>query len=98
MRTVFIIYSHDDSDFADRLALDLRESDVPATYDKWLLQVGDSIIEKISSTVSEADSVIALLSPSSVKSQWVKKELAIAMAGEISKRDIKVLPALLKDW
>jgi hypothetical protein len=61
---------------------------------KMLPNDDDSIIEKISSTVSEADSAIALLSPSSVKSQWAKKELAIAMAGEINKRHIKLLPAL----
>jgi hypothetical protein len=46
MQTVFVSYSHTDSDFVDGLVLDLRESEVPATYDKWLLRVGDSIIER----------------------------------------------------
>ena len=97
LQSIFISYSHADSSFADRLAQDLRESDVPAIYDKWLLRVGDSIIEKISSTVSAADKIVAILSPTSVKSQWVKKELAIAMTREINKRRVTVLPALLKD-
>lgn len=83
MEKVFISCSHGDTNFADHLVLDLRASDVPATYDKWLLRVGDSIIQKIAAEVSEADSVIALLSPASVESNWVKKELALAMAGEV---------------
>lgn len=97
MEKVFISYSHGDTDFADRLVLDLRASDVPATYDKWLLRVGDSIIQKIAAEVSEADSVIALLSPASVGSNWVKKELALAMTGELQTTGVKVLPAVIAD-
>jgi len=97
METVFVSYSHGDSDFADRLVSDLRGSEVPATYDKWLLRVGDSIIEKIAQTVVSADAVIALLSPKSVESRWVKKELSFAMTGELEKRGVKVLPAVIAD-
>jgi len=97
METVFVSYSHSDSDFADRLVADLRASEVPATYDKLLLRVGDSIIEKIAETVVDSDAVIALLSPASVKSNWVKKELAVAMTGEIDKRGVKVLPAVIAE-
>jgi hypothetical protein len=46
MSNVFISYSHQDGAFADRLVGDLHLSAIPATYDKWLLRVGDSIIEK----------------------------------------------------
>ena len=95
METVFVSYSHSDSDFADRLVDDLRASEVPATYDKLLLKVGDSIIEKIAETVVDSNAVIALLSPTSVKSNWVKKELSFAMTGEIEKRGVKVLPAVI---
>lgn len=97
METIFISYSHDDSGFADRLVLDLRDSEVPATYDKWLMRVGDSIIEKIAQTVANAGGVIVLLSPNSVESKWVKKELSFAMTGEIEKRGVKVLPAMIAD-
>ncbi len=97
MQKVFISYSHDDADFADRLILDLRAFDVPATYDKWLLRVGDSIIQKIAAEVSEAGNVIALLSPVSVESNWVKKELALAMTGELQRTGVKVLPAVIAD-
>lgn len=54
MSSVFVSYSHQDAAFADRLVSDLCLSAIPATYDKWLLQVGDSIIEKISAAVEDA--------------------------------------------
>jgi hypothetical protein len=92
---IFISYSHKNRDFADKLVRDLNFSDVPATYDKWLLNVGDSIIQKISEFVQAADQVIAILSKDSVDSNWVKKELAIAMTGEIENKKIKVLPIVI---
>lgn len=95
--SVFVSYSHQDGDFVDRLVADLRYSSVPATYDKWLLNVGDSIIEKIASSVSDAGSVIAVLSPASVESHWVKKELALGMTSEILSKSVKVLPAVIEE-
>jgi hypothetical protein len=97
MKTVFVSYSHSDSNFADRLVDDLRASEVPATYDKFLLRVGDSIIQKIAETVVGSGAVIVLLSPTSVKSNWVKKELSFAMTGEIEQRGVTVLPAVIAD-
>ena len=97
MDGVFVSYSHKDSEFVDRLIADLRYSDVPAIYDKWLLAVGDSIIEKISSAVTTSAYVIAILSPHSVESAWVKKELSLAMTGELHQNRVKVLPAMVVD-
>lgn len=94
---VFISYSHRDAPFVDRLVRDLRYSDVPATYDKWLLRVGDSIIGKIAQTVAESDKVIAVISKASVKSAWVTKEISLAMTGEVNGRKVKVLPVVIDD-
>lgn len=97
MHKVFVSYSHDDAALTERLIRDLRVSAVPATYDEWLLHVGDSIIQKISAEVSDSDNVIALLSPASVESNWVKKELALAMSAELDAGKTKVLPAVIAD-
>jgi hypothetical protein len=96
MKHIFISYSHEDSEIADRLAADLRDAGLSATYDKWMLRVGDSILEKVASVVSESAFIIVLLSPWSVESKWVKKELSLAMASELSKGSVTVLPALLQ--
>lgn len=97
MQKVFVSYSHGDSNFADKLVSDLYLSEIEATYDKWILNVGDSIIFRLSEELADAASVVALLSPKSVKSAWVRKELALAMTGEISSGSVKVLPALIED-
>ncbi len=97
MESVFVSYSHWDAEFVDRLVRDLRYSDVPATYDKWLLKVGDSIIDRIAEAVTSAASVVAILSKNSVKSEWVRRELSLAMTKEIKGRTVKVLPAVIDD-
>jgi TIR domain len=97
MQTVFISYSHGDAAFVERLIEDLEYSEVRARYDRWILNVGDSILAKLAEEVSVADKIIAVLSPRSVQSTWVRKELALAMAGEMSSAQTKVLPALIED-
>jgi TIR domain len=56
--------------------------------------LGDSLIEKIRAGIDSVDFVIALLSQSSVASEWVKRELDIAMNQEIEGKRVKVLPIL----
>lgn len=97
MESVFVSYSHRDAEFVDRLVRDLRYSDVPATYDKWLLKVGDSIIDRIAEAVTTAASVVAIVSSNSVESEWVRKELSMAMTREINGRTVRVLPAVIDD-
>jgi hypothetical protein len=60
------------------------------------MMVGDSLIEKISKAIDETDYVGVVLSKSSVKSKWVKKEVNIAMTHEIKGTRVKVLPILLE--
>jgi len=57
--------------------------------------VGDSIIDRIADAVVEASSVVAIVSGSSVASQWVRKELSLAMTSEVNARTVKVLPAVI---
>jgi len=97
MQPVFISYSHADSEFAERLLRDLHYASIPVTYDKWLLRVGESIIDRIATTVASAASVIAIISKNSITSEWVRKELSLAMVSEISGRAVRVLPALIDD-
>ena len=97
MESVFVSYSHQDAEFTDRLIRDLQYSQVPATYDKWLLKVGDSIIDRIAAAVSAASNVVAIVSSNSVASNWVRKELSLAMTSEIKGHSVKVLPAVIDD-
>jgi predicted esterase len=75
MRTVFISYSNKDRDFAERLATDLRASGAGVWFDQWKIKVGHSITQKINDGIHDNDYLAVVLSPYSVASPWVKKEL-----------------------
>jgi len=56
--------------------------------------LGDSLIEKIRAGIDDMDYLAVVLSPVSVESEWVKREVDIAMNQEIRDRKVKVLPLL----
>src|SRR5262249_20238899 len=58
------------------------------------IKLGDSLIEKITEGIDSVDYVGVVLSPKSVQSEWVKREVDVAMNQEIKGRRVKVLPLL----
>ena len=94
---VFISHSCQDKHFARRLARDLQSSGAKVWIDEAELNIGDSLIEKIRRGIDSMDFLAVLLSRASVASEWVKKEVDIAMNQEIKNRRVKVLPILVED-
>ncbi len=94
MPSVFLSHNSRDKAFARKLASMLEDNGVNVWIDEAELKVGDSLIQKIGSAIEETDFVAVVLSPNSVDSTWVKKELAIAMERELSERKVTVLPIL----
>ena len=97
MSSVFISYSHNDKSFADMLACDLRDAGHAVWYDKTEIRVGDSIVDRISDAIGSADFVAAIISSTSLNSEWVKKELDLASNREVNEKRGLVLPILLDD-
>ncbi len=97
MASIFLSHSHKDKSFARKLASDLSKLGIRVWLDEAEIKIGDSLIEKISSGIDEMEYVGAILSRHSVSSEWVKKELDIAMNQEIENRRVKVLPILIED-
>jgi hypothetical protein len=95
--SIFLSHSHADNRFVRRLAKDLTQNGIRIWLDEAEMMVGDSLIEKISKAIDETDYVGVVLSKSSVKSRWVKKEVSIAMTKEIRGRQVTILPILLED-
>lgn len=94
---LFISYSHKDKLYVEQLAFDLSTSNLNIWLDKWEIQVGDSIIDKIEQGLSASDYLVIILSPHSVSSKWVKEELNAALFQQLNNQGIKVLPALIED-
>lgn len=97
MSTVFISHSYKDKPFVRKMASDLAASGIHAWVDEAEISVGDSLIDKISSAISEAEYVIVVLSKNSVQSAWVQKEIQIAMTHEIRGKSQVFLPVVIDD-
>jgi len=90
--SALISYSHADKDLARSLAAALQERGVRVWIDEGELKVGDSIIERIATAIVEIDFFLALVSEASRGSNWCRKELALAVTGELGREGMKVLP------
>jgi hypothetical protein len=94
MPSVFLSHSWKDKAFARKLASELQRYNVDVWIDEAELRVGDSLLSKISVAIDHADFVAVVISHSSVNSNWVQKELALAMTKELAEKKVKVLPIL----
>lgn len=97
MSSIFLSHSHADKPFVNKLAKDLRMSGYYVWTDDAEIKVGDSLIQKIREGIDKVAYVGAVISHNSINSEWVKKELDIAMNQEIERKKVKVLPLLLND-
>lgn len=92
--SVFLCHNVKDKPFVRKLARDLGNHGVKVWLDEAEIKVGDSLIEKIRSGLDKVDYVAAILSPNSIESPWVQKEIDVAMNQEINGKKIKVLPVM----
>ncbi len=79
------------------LSTELGKKGVVVWVDEGEIHVGDSLIRRIQEGISKTRFFAAVLSKSSVKSQWVKKELEMAITREVEERKIVVLPLVIED-
>jgi TIR domain-containing protein len=93
---VFLSHNSQDKAFARRLTQDLEQAGLHVWLDEAEMRVGDSLLDRIQVAIDSADYLLVILSAQSVASEWVKREVEIAMTEEIAGRRVKVLPALLE--
>jgi hypothetical protein len=96
MPKAFLSYSQQDKETAHKLAADLQQRGVETWFDLWEIGAGDSLIQKIFvEGLANAAFFLVLLSPSSVKSRWVREELDAALVRRLE-GVLKVMPILLE--
>lgn len=95
--SVFISYSSKDSDFVEKLSLNLVKSRINVWLDKWAMQPGDSLIEKIQLGLIESSFLLVILSKNSVESQWCKKEINSGLLRELEEKKVVIIPILLEE-
>lgn len=83
--SIFISYNHKDSEFAERLALELTSRDIKVWKDSWRIGVGDSLIEKVQDGLEGARFFCVVFSKNSLASEWVKREITAGLLRERSR-------------
>lgn len=96
MSSIFLSHSSVDKPFVRKLAADLRRAGFYVWVDEAEIKVGDSLIEKIEDGIDNTDFLGVVISDNSLKSEWVTREVRIALNQEIAGRRVKVLPILLQ--
>jgi hypothetical protein len=92
--SVFISHSSIDKDFVRGLAVDLSARGHQPWFDEWEILAGDSIMEKVSAGIEDADFLIVVLSMAAVESSWVEREWQAKYWDEVNKRSTIVIPVL----
>ena len=90
-RRVFLSYAQGDNVIARQIVEALKKAGLKVWFDEWALRAGDSIAQRIDQAVETSDLFIVLLSPRSVKSKWVQKELNAALSRELTLRAVTVI-------
>lgn len=100
----FISYSVKNQDFAERLHADLQNEGVRCWFAPHDMKSGRKIHEQIVEAIRAHDRVLLILSEDSMRSGWVKTELAHARQKEISQQRQVLFPVSLatfskvRDW
>jgi hypothetical protein len=71
---------------------ELKKEGIYSWIDMAEIKPGDSLLEKIKPAIKAVDYLVVLISSNSVSSDWVKREVQIAMTDEVNTRRLKVIP------
>lgn len=95
---IFLSHTHADKPFVRRLKAALNEHGVSDVWvDEAEIMLGDTLTRKIEEGLTKTRYFGVVLSPRSVKSRWVQKELETAMTKEIETGSVVVLPLLYEE-
>jgi TIR domain-containing protein len=96
MASIFLCHSSKDKFFVRELAGKLSAAGVRVWLDEAEINIGDSLTAKIGKAIDQMDFFAVVLSRHSVASEWVQRELQIAMQRELKERKVIVLPLLIE--
>jgi hypothetical protein len=93
---VFISYSHDDKDVVDVLRRRLDADQINYWLDEEDLHVGEVLNRAISKAIQDSRLFLIVLTPKSISSRWVEREIDEAAHEETEGKKI-ILPIVAKD-
>jgi len=97
MKSIFLSHNWNDKPFVRKIGKYLSTYGIKCWIDEAEIKIGESLIDKVGNAIIECDYFGVILSKNSVKSEWVKKELQLALQKEIKLKNVVVLPILIDD-
>lgn len=87
---LFLCHSHEDNSEVLYVAQTLEKThpEFEVWVDEWALKFGDSLLEKIGDAIEKSDRLIVFLTPRSVDSNWVRKEVAAGIVMELAEEKV----------
>ena len=76
---VFLSYAHDDIKAARDIAKGLVSEGLEVWFDEQQIAAGDNIAKHVGKALDEADAMVVLVSPESMKSRSVREEIDFAL-------------------
>ncbi len=96
---VFLSHASADKDVVEPIGAFLSQRGLAVWLDAWCMTPGDSLFAKIGEGIESSDRMVVFLSPQSVESNWVRKEVATGLVMELAEDkglgEKFVVPALL---
>lgn len=92
---MFLSYSSSDGTFAERLAKDLSRFGINVWFDRWLIQPGNKLRDRINEAIKDCQYFGVVLSVRSIQSRWVQNELDAAMIRFIEDNNVQIIPILV---
>ena len=93
---VFISYSSADTDTANRIAVSLNALNYPVWYADSSIMAGESIADRVGEALTRSDTLVILLSNSSISSRWVRRELNVALMDQLAGQDVVLVPVVIE--
>ena len=78
---VFLSYAHENEALARRIADVLREAGLDV-WDRRDILPGDNWAEKVSHALNESQAMVVLITPESLRSEWVRREIEYALGNK----------------
>lgn len=95
--TAFICHASEDKPIVRSLVAYIEREGVGVWLDEREINVGESIVQRISDGLEAASHLVVVLSAHSVRKPWVSKELSTALMRSLAERSICILPVRLDE-
>lgn len=95
MANVFISHRGSDSKQAEQIADEIKNAGHNVWFDSWEINLGDSIIGKMSEGLSTCTYLILCYSKVGIDCPWMSREWMSVLARQLNGINIKIIPVVL---